>query len=115
MTEIGVRQLMPDDEGELCIRLRSAQYAGRNHDAIIGRESIDAGIDLKLDGYGAGNDRNDCPHLIDTITPDQNLDRLFAIFPYVAADPSGRAVTRDRLIIESQKLVTGFDACGRTR
>ena len=72
-------------------------------------------IDLKLDGNSAGNHRNDCAHLVDAVTPDQDLDRPFAVVPHVAADPSGRTVTRDRLIIESQKLVADFDACDRSR
>jgi len=115
MAEIGMRKLVPHDQGELRIRVRGAQYAERNHDAIVGRERVDVGIDLKLDGYGAGNHRNDRPHFIGTVTPSQNLNRSFVIVLRIAADPSGRAVTRDRLIIESQKLVTDFDAGDRCR
>ena len=98
-----MRQLVPYDEGELCIRACGSQYAGRNHDAIVGCECIDAGIDLKLDGNSAGNHRNDRAHLIDAVTSNQDLDRPFAIVPHIAADPSGRAVVAD------------FDACGRSR
>ena len=115
MAEIGMRQLVPHDEGELRIRACGSQYAGRNHDAIVGRECTDAGIDLKLDGNSAGHHWNNCAHLIGAVSPDQDLDRPLAIVPHIAADPSGRAVTRDWLIIESQKLVANFDPCDRSR
>jgi len=91
------------------------ENAGRNHDAVVGREGVDVGIDVKLDGYGAGDNRDDHPHFIDAIAPGQNLDRPFTIAPHITADPIGRTVTWDRFIIESQKPIPGFDACHRSR
>lgn len=115
MAEIGVRQFMADHEGELRIRPCGSQYAGRNHDAIVRRERVQAGVDLKIDGYGAGNHRSDRTHLVDAIPTDQDLDRLLAIVAHIAADPPCRPMARDRLIIESQELITGFDARDRSR
>ena len=87
MAEIGVRQFMPDHKGELRIRSRGSQDAGRNHNAIVGRECINAGIDLKLDGYGAGNHRNDRAHIVGAVAPDQNLDGPLAIVTHMATNP----------------------------
>ena len=110
-----MRQLVPHNEGELCIRACGPQYAGRNHDAIVRRECTNAGIDLKLDGNSAGNYRHHRAHLVDAITPNQDLDGSFTIAPHISADPFGGAAARDRFIVECQKLVAGFDACDRSR
>jgi len=91
MAEISMRELVPHDQGERRIRVRGAQYAERNHDAIVGRERADVGIDLKLDGYSAGNHRNDHPHFIGSVTPGQNLNRSFAIVPHIAAQLAARS------------------------
>ena len=54
-------------------------------------------------------------HFIDAIPTHKDLDWPVTVVAHKPADPSGRAVARDRFIIERQKVVPRLDAGGGSR
>ncbi len=114
VAEIGVSQLVPENECKLRIRASDAKQTRGDDDPLVGRKGVHAGIDLKLNGNRTCDCRDDRVHPIITVAADKDLNGPLAVVPDKLADPSAGAMTRNRLVVEGENLVAGPDTCDRS-
>ena len=110
MTKIGVRELMSDDERKLRVCARNSQDARMDDDLVAGCEGIQRGVGFKFDRNSAGFYRGHSVHFIRAVATHQDLDWPLAVVAHKSANPSSRVGAWHRFIVESQKVVAGFDS-----